>query len=37
MHKNDVIVTMNLLIETCKDGEHGFRTCAGRAGQEAFG
>ena len=28
MHKNDVIVTMNLLIETCKDGEHGFRTCA---------
>ena len=28
MHKNDVIATMNHLIETCKDGEHGFRTCA---------
>ena len=28
MHKNDVIATMNHLVETCKDGEHGFRTCA---------
>jgi uncharacterized protein (TIGR02284 family) len=25
---NDVISTLNDLIETCKDGEQGFRTCA---------
>ncbi|MGZ8198608.1 MAG: DUF2383 domain-containing protein, partial [Burkholderiales bacterium] len=24
----DVIDTLNDLIETCKDGEEGFRTCA---------
>ena len=28
MDNNDVISTLNDLIETCKDGEHGFRTCA---------
>lgn len=28
MEKNDVISTLNDLIETCKDGEEGFRTCA---------
>ena len=25
---NDVVDTLNDLIETCKDGEEGFRTCA---------
>ena len=28
MEKDDVIHTLNDLIETCKDGEEGFRTCA---------
>ena len=28
MDKNDVISTLNDLIETSKDGEQGFRTCA---------
>jgi sirohydrochlorin ferrochelatase len=27
-HANDVIKTMNDLIETSRDGEQGFRTCA---------
>jgi uncharacterized protein (TIGR02284 family) len=28
MDKDDVIDTLNDLIETCKDGDEGFRTCA---------
>jgi uncharacterized protein (TIGR02284 family) len=28
---NDVIDTLNKLIETCKDGEYGFRACAEHA------
>jgi uncharacterized protein (TIGR02284 family) len=28
MDNDDVIDTLNKLIETCKDGEYGFRTCA---------
>jgi len=28
MDKDDVVDTLNKLIETCKDGEYGFRTCA---------
>jgi uncharacterized protein (TIGR02284 family) len=28
MEKNDVISTLNDLIQTCKDGVEGFRTCA---------
>lgn len=28
MDNDDVIDTLNDLIETCKDGENGFRTCA---------
>jgi len=28
MDKDDVVDTLNDLIETCKDGEEGFRTCA---------
>jgi len=28
MDRDDVIRTLNELIETCKDGEEGFRTCA---------
>jgi uncharacterized protein (TIGR02284 family) len=28
MSNDDVIDTLNDLIETCKDGENGFRTCA---------
>jgi uncharacterized protein (TIGR02284 family) len=28
MDKDDIISTLNDLIETCKDGEEGFRTCA---------
>ncbi len=28
MSKDDVIDALNGLIETCKDGEYGFRTCA---------
>jgi uncharacterized protein (TIGR02284 family) len=28
MDNNDIISTLNDLIETSKDGEHGFRTCA---------
>ena len=29
MDRDDVIGTLNDLVETCKDGEEGFRTCAG--------
>jgi|HubBroStandDraft_6_1064221.scaffolds.fasta_scaffold705817_2 uncharacterized protein (TIGR02284 family) len=29
MENHEVIVTLNKLLETTKDGEHGFRTCAG--------
>jgi uncharacterized protein (TIGR02284 family) len=29
MDNNDVIATLNNLIETSRDGEEGFRTCAG--------
>ena len=28
MTNENVIDTLNTLIETCKDGEYGFRTCA---------
>ena len=28
MDNDDLIDTLNNLIETCKDGEKGFRTCA---------
>jgi uncharacterized protein (TIGR02284 family) len=28
MDRDDVVDTLNDLIETCKDGEEGFRTCA---------
>jgi uncharacterized protein (TIGR02284 family) len=28
MNTHDVVSTLNGLIETCKDGEEGFRTCA---------
>jgi len=28
MDRDDVIATLNDLIETCKDGEEGFRSCA---------
>jgi uncharacterized protein (TIGR02284 family) len=28
MERDDVVSTLNDLIETCKDGEEGFRTCA---------
>ncbi len=28
MYGENVIATLNSLIENCKDGEHGFRTCA---------
>jgi uncharacterized protein (TIGR02284 family) len=28
MEKNDVVSTLNDLIQTCKDGVEGFRTCA---------
>lgn len=28
MDKDDVVSTLNDLIETCKDGEEGFRSCA---------
>ena len=28
MDRDDVVDTLNDLIETCKDGENGFRTCA---------
>jgi uncharacterized protein (TIGR02284 family) len=31
MDNDDVISTLNDLIETCKDGEEGFRTCAEHA------
>ena len=27
MNKDDVVSTLNELIGTCKDGEHGFKTC----------
>jgi uncharacterized protein (TIGR02284 family) len=30
MDKDDVVDTLNDLIETCKDGEYGFRECADR-------
>ena len=28
MDRNDVVEILNKLIETCKDGEEGFRACA---------
>lgn len=28
MDKDEIVATLNRLIETCKDGEEGFRTCA---------
>ena len=28
MDKKEVVSTLNDLIETCKDGEQGFKTCA---------
>lgn len=31
MNNDDVISTLNDLIETCKDGEYGFRSCADNA------
>ena len=31
MDRNDVVETLNKLIETCKDGEYGFKTCAEHA------
>ena len=31
MTNDDIIDTLNKLIETCKDGEYGFRTCAEQA------
>ncbi len=31
MENSDVVSVLNDLIETCKDGEYGFRTCAERA------
>lgn len=31
MSNDDVIDTLNTLIETCKDGEYGFRSCAEHA------
>lgn len=31
MDNDDVIGTLNDLIETCTDGEYGFRACAGQA------
>lgn len=31
MERNDVVETLNDLIENCKDGEYGFRTCADHA------
>lgn len=31
MDKDEVISTLNDLIETCKDGEYGFRSCAEHA------
>ena len=31
MTNHDIIDTLNDLVETCKDGEHGFRTCAEHA------
>ena len=32
MNNDEIISTLNDLIETCKDGEEGFRTCAGDVG-----
>lgn len=31
MDRDDVVETLNDLIENCKDGEYGFRTCAEQA------
>lgn len=31
MDRKEVIETLNDLVETCKDGEYGFKTCADRA------
>ncbi|MDP9139422.1 MAG: PA2169 family four-helix-bundle protein, partial [Pseudomonadota bacterium] len=31
MDRDDVVKTLNDLIENCKDGEYGFRTCAEHA------
>jgi uncharacterized protein (TIGR02284 family) len=34
MANDDIIDTLNNLIETCKDGEYGFKTCAEQAKSE---
>ena len=31
MERDDIVETLNDLIENCKDGEYGFRTCAEHA------
>ena len=36
MNRDEVIQTLNELIETCKDGEDGFRTCAEGVKNPAF-
>ena len=36
MSNEEVIVTLNQLIEICKDGEYGFRACAERAQARAL-
>jgi len=36
MDNDEVISTLNDLIETCKDGEEGFRTCAQDVGDTAL-
>jgi uncharacterized protein (TIGR02284 family) len=36
MDNDEIISTLNDLIETCKDGEEGFRTCAGDAGDPSL-
>jgi uncharacterized protein (TIGR02284 family) len=34
MTNNEAIATLNDLIETCKDGEYGFRACADHVGSD---
>lgn len=36
MDINDVMETVNRLVETCKDGEYGFRRCAERVEAQAL-
>ena len=36
MDRNDVISTLNDLIETCKDGEEGFLSCANNVKNQAL-